>query len=187
MPALVDVLTAGYADERVASTVTLIRDGDRAVIVDPGMVADRALILGPLARLGVLPDEVTDIVFSHHHPDHTINAALFPHALVHDFMATYSNDVWVDHDPGDFRVSESVRLLATPGHTAQDVTTLVDVAEGTVALTHLWWSSTGPAHDPFAESDVTLRESRQAVIALNPVWVIPGHGEPFTITDEVPR
>jgi glyoxylase-like metal-dependent hydrolase (beta-lactamase superfamily II) len=41
------------------------------------MVAARARILGPLERLGVSPDEVADVVFSHHHPDHTLNAALF--------------------------------------------------------------------------------------------------------------
>ena len=187
MPATVDVLTTGYADDRVASTVTLIRDGDRRVIVDPGMVADRALILDPLRRLGLEPDEITDVVFSHHHPDHTMNVALFQHALVHDFMATYSNDLWVDHDPGDFAVSDSVRLMLTPGHTAQDVTTLVDTADGLVALTHLWWTSTGPAHDPFADSEVTLRASRHALIALAPVLVIPGHGAPFELTDEVPR
>ena len=34
------VLSAGYADERVASTVVLIRDEGRAVIVDPGMQGD---------------------------------------------------------------------------------------------------------------------------------------------------
>ena len=187
MAALVDVLTVGYADERVASTVTLLRDGDRIVIVDPGMVADRGLILTPLARLGVEPGQVTDVILSHHHPDHTINAGLFPHALVHDFMATYSNDLWIDHESGDFAVSESVRLMLTPGHTPQDVTTLVDSPDGLVALTHLWWTSTGPAHDPFAEAEVTLRESRQTVIVLGPALVIPGHGEPFVLTDEVPR
>src|SRR5690348_11050038 len=111
MTAVVDVLTAGYVEAGVASTVTLIRDGARAIVVDPGMVASRKLILEPLRRLGVEPDEVTDVVLSHHHPDHTVNIALFQHALVHDFMATYVDDVWTDHDEdGDFAVSESVRL-----------------------------------------------------------------------------
>jgi glyoxylase-like metal-dependent hydrolase (beta-lactamase superfamily II) len=187
MVAVVDVLTTGYADERVASTVTLIRDGDRNIVVDPGMVASRGLILDPLRRLGIEPDEVTDIVLSHHHPDHTVNIALFQHALVHDYMATYSNDIWRDHDGGDFAVSDSVRIMLTPGHTGEDVTTLVDTADGLVALTHLWWSSAGPADDPFAASRQTLTDSRLAVIALAPALVIPGHGAPFELTDEVPR
>ena len=81
MTADLDVLTAGYADERVASTVALIRDQGRAIVVDPGMVSDRRKILDPLADLGVDPADVGDVVFSHHHPDHTLNAALFERAL----------------------------------------------------------------------------------------------------------
>ena len=187
MVAVVDVLTTGYADERVASTVTVIRDGDRNIVVDPGMVASRGLILDPLRRLGIEPDQVSDVVLSHHHPDHTVNIALFQHVLVHDFMATYSDDIWRDHPDGDFVVSESVRLMLTPGHTDQDVTTLVDTADGLIALTHLWWSSVGPADDPFAASRQRLTDSRLAVIALGPSLVIPGHGAPFQLTDEVPR
>ncbi len=51
----VHVLHAGYADDLVASSVTLIRDGDALIISDPGMVRDRAAILEPLRALGVAP------------------------------------------------------------------------------------------------------------------------------------
>ena len=80
MTAQVTVLSEGYASEKVASTVTLIQDGGVVIVVDPGMVASRAAILDPLAAVGVRPEQVTDVVFSHHHPDHTLNAALFPNA-----------------------------------------------------------------------------------------------------------
>ena len=53
MTARLDVLCAGYAADRVASTVVLIRDEGAVIVVDPGMVADRRRILDPLARLGV--------------------------------------------------------------------------------------------------------------------------------------
>ncbi|MHB8506403.1 MAG: MBL fold metallo-hydrolase, partial [Acidimicrobiales bacterium] len=105
MTARLDVLVTGYADDRVASTVVLVRDGDQVIDVDPGMVADRRQILDPMARLGVDPSAVTDIVLSHHHPDHTLNAALFPPVRVHDFMAIYEGDVWTDRDAEGFAVS----------------------------------------------------------------------------------
>lgn len=54
----VHVLCAGYAHDRVASTVVLIQDEGRAVIVDPGMVSHRSKILDPLASLGIDPAEV---------------------------------------------------------------------------------------------------------------------------------
>jgi glyoxylase-like metal-dependent hydrolase (beta-lactamase superfamily II) len=185
MAAIVDVLTVGYAEDRVASTVTLIRDGDAVIVVDPGMVASRSVILDPLAALGIEPADVTDVVLSHHHPDHTVNIALFDSARVHDYMATYFDDLWIDHDP-DFAVSESVRLMATPGHSGEDVSTLVVTESGLVVLTHLWWSAEGPLEDPFATSAELLRSSRQAVVDLAPALIIPGHGAPFEVGPSLP-
>ena len=90
MTAELTVLHAGYAhDEGVASSVVLVRDGDVVVVVDPGMVRSPALILDPLGAAGVRPDEVTDVVLSHHHPDHTWHIALFPNARLHDVWAVY--------------------------------------------------------------------------------------------------
>jgi glyoxylase-like metal-dependent hydrolase (beta-lactamase superfamily II) len=56
----VHILFSGYAGERVASTVAFVREGERRVIVDPGMVPDRRAVLEPLAALGVAPEEITD-------------------------------------------------------------------------------------------------------------------------------
>ena len=179
MTAELHVLTEGYAADRVASTVTLVREGHTVAIIDPGMVADRSVILHPLEGLGVHPDEVTDVVFSHHHPDHTVNAALFLNAKVHDVMATYEGDVWTDRDPQDAGLGPSIRLLATPGHTDEDVSTLVETGLGLVVLTHLWWSSEGPADDPFARDRDLLRASRESVLALGPALIVPGHGAPL--------
>src|SRR5205814_238448 len=77
--AIVDLLYEGYAgrkDHRVAPTVGLIRDRGVVVVVDPGMVPSPAAILDPLSALGLAAEDVTDVVFSHHHPDHTLSAAL---------------------------------------------------------------------------------------------------------------
>jgi glyoxylase-like metal-dependent hydrolase (beta-lactamase superfamily II) len=82
-------LYTGYGRPKVAATVGYIQDGDRRVVTDPGMVRHRSLILDPLAELGVEPEQVTDVVFGHHHPDHTLNAALFPNARFHDHWAIY--------------------------------------------------------------------------------------------------
>jgi glyoxylase-like metal-dependent hydrolase (beta-lactamase superfamily II) len=173
------VLAEGYADERVASTVVLVRQDDAVVVVDPGMVASREVILGPLRDVGVSVDDVTDVVISHHHPDHTMNVALFPRARVHDFQAVYSADIWDDRPAEGYRLAPSVWLLETPGHTPQDVTTMVHTESGLVACTHLWWSADGPAEDPYAPDRDQLRASRERVLALAPSMVVPGHGAAF--------
>jgi len=132
------VLHEGYVREdsrgdRVGSSVTLITDGDRVIVVDPGMVSGREALLAALAAAGPGPDDVTDVVFSHHHPDHTVNAALFPRATIHDHWASYQGDLWMARDPGDFQLAPSVRLIATPGHTAEDITTLAATPDGVYA------------------------------------------------------
>jgi glyoxylase-like metal-dependent hydrolase (beta-lactamase superfamily II) len=180
--AQVDVLTDGYAGDRVASTVTLIRDGGAVIVVDPGMVASRSAILDPLETLGVQVGDVTDVVLSHHHPDHTLNAALFPAARFHDFWAIYQDDRWDDREADGFHVSPSVHLMATPGHTAQDISTLADTETGLVVLTHLWWHADGPQDDPLAEDLDLLHANRDRVLAQRPALIIPGHGAPFVPT-----
>jgi glyoxylase-like metal-dependent hydrolase (beta-lactamase superfamily II) len=179
MTARLDVLCTGYAAERVASTVVLIRDEGATIVVDPGMVANRRRITDPLAALGVDPATVTDVVLSHHHPDHTLNAALFEHARVHDFWAIYQGDVWTDRPADGYQLAPSVALMATPGHTAQDITTLVTTEAGLAACTHLWWTSEGPQTDPLAEDQALLERSRARLLDRSPALIVPGHGAPF--------
>jgi glyoxylase-like metal-dependent hydrolase (beta-lactamase superfamily II) len=179
------VLTAGYYGRGVASTVGLIRDGAVSVVVDPGMVRDRSQILDPLMTLGVHPRDVTDVVFSHHHPDHTINAALFPAARYHDHWAIYQDDVWTSRDAEDFELSPSIKLIRTPGHSAEDITTLAHTADGVVAFTHVWWNGDGPAEDPYAHME-QLHASRARVLAAADV-AVPGHGPAFIPSDATPR
>jgi glyoxylase-like metal-dependent hydrolase (beta-lactamase superfamily II) len=185
--ARVHILQAGYvrdddSGQRVASTVTLVLEGNAVVIVDPGMVPSRPALLAELASHGVTPESVTDIVLSHHHPDHTVNAALFPAARIHDHWAIYDGDRWIDRDADGFEISPSIRLIATPGHTPQDITTLAATPDGVHACTHAWWASDGPADDPFAADADALAASRARILAVATV-IIPGHGPAF-VPDE---
>ena len=185
--ARVDVLAAGYVRmPHVAGTVSLVRDADRVVVVDPGMVADRELILTPLRQLGVRPEEVTDVVVSHHHLDHTVNIALFPVVPVHDFQSVLHGDLFTRRAADGVELTPAIRLLATPGHTPQDVTTLVGTADDVVAFTHLWWTAEGPAEDPYAPDRDQLRRQRERVLELATL-VVPGHAAPFRPGPATPR
>jgi glyoxylase-like metal-dependent hydrolase (beta-lactamase superfamily II) len=181
--ATVRVLAAGYARDEsdgkhVGSTVTLIQDGNAVIIVDPGLVASRQGLLAELAAHGLSPEAVTDVVFSHHHPDHTVNAALFPAARIHDHWAIYDGDLWISREADGYALSPSVRLLATPGHTREDITTLAATPDGVFACTHAWWAADGPANDPFAPDQAVLAASRARILAVASV-IIPGHGAAF--------
>jgi glyoxylase-like metal-dependent hydrolase (beta-lactamase superfamily II) len=179
------VLFNGYVGAHVASTVTLILDGDARIVVDPGMVPSQAAILEPLALLAVAPAEISDVILSHHHPDHTLNAGLFPGARVHDYWAVYTGDRWEDRVAEGAQVSPSVRLIQTPGHSPQDITTLVGTPGGVSACTHLWWSAEGPPEDPRATDPDALHAGRRRVLAVASL-IVPGHGAPFTPTPTTP-
>jgi len=180
MTATFHLLHAGYVrDDGVASSVSLVLDGSSVIVVDPGMVADPEHILGPLRGLGAQPDDVTHIVVTHHHPDHTINIGLFPNAEVVDFWARYRGDQWVDHEGDGHRVSEHTHLILTPGHTSEDATLLIETDGGVVACTHAWWrGDRTPEIDPLADDQVALQASRARILAEADT-VVPGHGEPF--------
>ena len=189
----VHLLFHGYANEgdtpsvsRVASTVAFVREGDVRVIIDPGMVPDPASILEPLVALGESPATISDVIFSHHHPDHTLNAALFPHARFHDNWAIYQGDSWESREAEGYELSPSIRLIETPGHTPQDITTLVGTRDGVVAFTHLWWSAEGPADDPLATDMDALHRNRERVLQVATL-IVPGHGAPFTPGGSTPR
>ena len=181
--ATVHLLHAGYAGDRVGSSVVLVRDGDARIVVDPGMVARRSLILDPLAALDVTPESVTHVFLSHHHPDHTINVALFPNAEVVDFWARYIADEWLDHDGDGYRLSPHAQLWLTPGHTAEDASLIVEADDAVYAMTHLWWrADRSPEIDPLADDQAAIEVGRARILAAADV-VIPGHGGAFRVRD----
>jgi glyoxylase-like metal-dependent hydrolase (beta-lactamase superfamily II) len=184
--ARIDVLLEGSLEPTVRSTCTLVRDGELVAVIDPGLAPSQAAILDPLSALGVAAEDVTAVILSHHHPDHTINAALFPAAAVHDHWAVYRGDDWESRECEGAEASASVRLIRTPGHSAEDLSTLIGTPDGIAVATHLWWTADGPADDPYAPDRELLRRSRERVLGLADL-IIPGHGAPFRPGAATPR
>lgn len=185
--ATVDVVAAGYIrpaedGQHVGSTVGLVRDAAVVVVVDPGLVASREGLVAALAGLGTSVADVTDVVISHHHPDHTVNVALFPNAKVHDHWAVYDGDLWTSRDAHGYELSPSIRLIRTPGHTEEDISTLAGTADGVVAFTHAWWRPDGPVEDPYAPDAAVLRQSRDLLLSVADT-IVPGHGPAFPVAD----
>ena len=185
----VRILHEGYLSgggNRVGSTVGLVRDEGAVVVVDPGLVPGPDSILGPLADAGLRAADVTDVVFSHHHPDHTLNGALFPEARFHDHWAIYKGDVWDSREAEGYRISSGVSLIETPGHSPQDISTLVETDGGLIVFTHLWWTAQLPIEDPYAPDPDLVHANRARVIALGPRTIVPGHGGPFGPDESTP-
>lgn len=187
--ARVDILLVGSLTSTgggVMSACTLIRDGDRVIVVDPGMAPSARSILDPLEALGVRPEDVTEVVLGHHHPDHTIHAGHFPNATIHDHWAIYRGTDWEDSDAEGRVLTPSVILARTPGHTAQDISTIVGTPEGIVVCTHCWFTADTTVDDEAPDDADQLHASRANILAIAD-RIVPGHGPAFTPTDSTPR
>ena len=171
----------------VGSTVSFIRSGESTIIHDPGLVRHRGVIIDPLNELGVETADVTDVVISHHHPDHTINIALFENARTHDVWGVYKGDQWELRWADGVDVAPGVRLVQTPGHSEQDVSVLTNTPDGLVVFTHLWWNAEVPEEDPYGSSQQALHDNRERILALNPVLIVRGHGPAFEPSSRPPR
>lgn len=173
-----EILQEGMAGPLVRSTVSLVIDGDHVIMIDPGMAPSRDAILDPLRSHGFGPSDVTDVVISHHHPDHTVNVGLFGEARLHDYWATYHHDTWTSRSAEGFLVAPSVVTWLTPGHTREDITTIVGTAGEVVAFTHLWWRADGPEVDPRGTDQDQIESGRARVLGAATL-IVPGHGPPF--------
>ena len=183
--ARVDILVEGSLTSTgggVRSSCTLIRDGAVIVVVDPGMAESARSILDPLRALGVRPEDVTDVVLGHHHPDHTIHAGHFPNAAIHDHWAIYRGIDWEDSECDGRALSPSIVLARTPGHTAEDLATIVGTPDGIVICTHCWFNDSTTVDDEDPDDADALHASR-AMLKEVASRIVPGHGAAFTPTE----
>ena len=187
--ATVDVLVTGHVeqtddgDSSVHPTVSLVRDGDLVVVVDPGILSDPALLTDALAEHGLSAADVTHVFVTHHHIDHTRNIGMFPAARVVDVDSIYDGSLWLEHDGDGYHLSDDVQVIETPGHAEECAALLVETAEGTVALTHAWWfADMTPVEDPLAWDQDALERSRARLLGLADL-VVPGHGPAFRPAD----
>ena len=83
-----DILVQGYPGKSVChgglgwSTIALLRGGGRIALVDVGTFSHRANLIAGLAQHGLVPRDVTDVILTHSHHDHSINWVLFPAARI---------------------------------------------------------------------------------------------------------
>lgn len=84
----IDIIVHGYPGKSVChgslgwSTIALIRHGDRLAVVDVGSFGQRKLILAHLEERGLTPGDVTDVLLTHSHYDHSLNWTLFRDARI---------------------------------------------------------------------------------------------------------
>jgi glyoxylase-like metal-dependent hydrolase (beta-lactamase superfamily II) len=186
------VLIEGYAKEKsdgwlASSTTTLIEDGGKKIIVDPGI--NRGLLVEKLKTEGLTPDDIDVVFMTHYHPDHVFLASMFEKAVIYDGDTIYRNDEEKEFEgklPGT-----NIEVIPTPGHAHEHAALLLSTNKGkvVVAADVFWWTDEEEQkvddaevlinkEDPFTKDEKALKKSRKRVLEVAD-WIIPGHGEMF--------
>jgi glyoxylase-like metal-dependent hydrolase (beta-lactamase superfamily II) len=187
------VLRPGYAfvdrsDKlRAGATVSLVI-ADVRIIVDTGGPAERAAIIASLARHDLRPEQIDYVVCTHGHIDHVGNTNLFSRAT---FLAGQDRAVGdefssLDLSHGSVTVTAGVQLVATPGHTSEDISVLVQTERGVVAIAGDVFENGADVHGdtwiPFSRDPQRQRRSRAEILSLAD-FIVPGHGDIFSTSD----
>ena len=96
----IDVLIQGYPGKSLChgglgwSTIALLRGHGRTILIDVGSFAVRPEFGRQLKAAIATPEQVTDVVLTHAHWDHSVNYTLFPNA-----------DVWIGRAEMDWATS----------------------------------------------------------------------------------
>ena len=216
-----NVLVQGFPGKSVChgglgwSTIALIRDGERAIIVDTGSFNARHNIHVGLKRLGLEPGDVTDVLLTHAHYDHSLNWVLFPNARIHIGREEME---WAGaFGPGDHVIPElyiqalkdsprlnlvedgatilpGLRAVTCGGHTPGSMVFVMSGAEWTVLFT-------GDAAKNRAEllsrRGHMQMDAGQSAASFDRIWalwrdkpntlLVPGHDRPMVLEDGEPR
>ncbi len=84
----VDIVVQGFPGKSVChgglgwSTIVLIRGQGRVGLIDAGSFGMRRLLIERLAKRGLTPADVTDVILTHSHHDHSVNWTLFGHSRI---------------------------------------------------------------------------------------------------------
>ncbi|WP_051988542.1 MBL fold metallo-hydrolase [Bosea sp. UNC402CLCol] len=197
------------------STVALLRHGERIALVDAGNFGMRKLILEQLGQRGLKPAQVTDLLLTHSHYDHSVNWTLFRDARI---VVGAVELAWALDEPwGETPVPELYVRALNDWPTCEKVADGAEVFPGMTAhlapghtpgcLVFHWRTPTrdiiftGDAAKNRAElvsgdTDMTYNAaiSRASIEMIKERWrarpgtvVIPGHDLPMVLVDGKPQ
>jgi len=181
----VKILIEGYTSadsggEKTCATITLIKDGNNKIIVDPGVLENQKMLVDKLKEEGLLVDDINIVFITHSHIDHYRNIGMFSEAKTLEYFGLWDKNTVQDW-PEQF--SEDIKIIKTPGHNYDGLTFLVKTSDGIVAICgDVFWKKNFPEveDDIYATDKEKLKESRKKVLE-SADWVIPGHAGMYKI------
>jgi glyoxylase-like metal-dependent hydrolase (beta-lactamase superfamily II) len=189
MPVEVKILVEGFTnsdsvadagEEKTQPTITLVRDGDIVMVVDPGILESQQVLIDALKKENLTVQDVNVVCITHSHIDHYRNIGMFPNAKALEYYGLWDKGT-VENWSEDF--TSNIKVILTPGNDYTGITLFVTTGPenehpGIVAICgDVFWKENYPrvAHDDaYASNPERLKESREMVLKMAD-WIVPGH------------
>jgi len=183
----VKILVEGYTvedskrwgKEETCPTITLVRDRNLMIVVDPGVLENQEVLIKKLEEEGLRVDDIDVVCITHSHMDHYRNIGMFPKA-----KTLICGELWEGSRVMNWnkQLTDNVEIVETPGHSSDSISLLVKTKKGIVAIVgDVFWKEAFPlsvADDPYADDREKLEQSREKIMK-SADYVIPGHGKMF--------
>jgi len=188
MPAEVKILVEGCTnadsvaetgEEKTRSTITLVRDENLVMVVDPGVLENQQILVDALKKENLTIEDVNVVCITHSHIDHYRNIGMFPNAKTLEYFGLWDKcgvEDWSEN------FSPNIQVLYTPGHDYTSITLFAKTINGVVAICgDIFWKENYPQNphdDAYASDPEKLKESRHMLLKMAD-WIIPGHGRMY--------
>lgn len=159
-------------EEKTCPTMTLVRDKDIVMVVDPGVLESQQMLIDALKKEGLTVNDVNVVCITHSHIDHYRNIGMFPTAKTLEYFGLWDKNTVEDWNE---QFTDDIQIIKTPGHNYDNITLLVKTDKGIVAVCgDVFWKKNYPEDDPYATDKDKLKESRKKILDMAD-WIIPGH------------
>lgn len=163
------------------------------IIVDTMTPWDGPKIIEALKKHSIKPEDISVVVSTHGHSDHTGNNNLFLNAKYHIVgQCIMRKDEFTIHHPWTpFDLSSSIRVIATEGHTLSCVSVVVENTEhGTVVICGDLFEKKQDIENSKIWKDVGSENEKaqyknRSIVADMADMIVPGHGEMFKVSQEM--
>lgn len=159
---------------RTGSTISLVLDGEIIMVVDPGFLKDKQILIDAIKKEGLDVADINIVCITHSHVDHYANIGMFPNAKILEYFGMWDKEGRVED--WQERFTENIQILKTPGHDENCITLFVKTDDGVVAVCgDVFWKENYPEFDSYATDSKKLEHSRRLVMSMSH-WIVPGHG-----------
>ena len=170
--------TAEAGEEKTCPTITLVKDKDIVMVVDPGVLEDQKILIDILGKEGLTIDDIDNVCITHSHIDHYRNIGMFPRAKTLEYWGLWNKNTVEDWKE---QFTENIQIVKTPGHSYDSITLFIKTDKGIIAVCgDVFWKENFPENDVYASDKEKLKESRKKILEIAD-YIIPGHGKMFKV------